>query len=64
MLYEVITIGGGGRYDGLVELLGGKPTPGVGFGSGIERLILVAEKNAGRRIDWKKVKYRLVPFVW
>jgi histidyl-tRNA synthetase len=38
-------IGGGGRYDGLVELLGGKPTPSVGFGSGIERLILVADKN-------------------
>ncbi len=38
-------IGGGGRYDGLVELLGGKPTPGVGFGSGIERVIIVAEKN-------------------
>ena len=31
---------GGGRYDGLVELLGGPPTPGIGFGSGIERLIL------------------------
>ncbi len=38
-------IGGGGRYDGLIEMLGGKPTPGAGFGSGIERLILVAEKN-------------------
>ncbi|MCI0450377.1 MAG: histidine--tRNA ligase [Chlorobi bacterium] len=38
-------LGGGGRYDGLIELLGGKPTPGVGFGSGIERLIIVAEKN-------------------
>jgi len=38
-------IGGGGRYDGLVELLGGKPSPGVGFGSGIERVIIVAEKN-------------------
>ncbi|MDE3095504.1 MAG: histidine--tRNA ligase [Chloroflexota bacterium] len=34
------SIGSGGRYDGLVELLGGAPTPGVGFGSGIERLIL------------------------
>jgi histidyl-tRNA synthetase len=33
-------IGGGGRYDGLVELLGGKPTPGIGFGVGIDRLIL------------------------
>jgi histidyl-tRNA synthetase len=31
---------GGGRYDGLAELLGGPPTPGIGFGSGIERLIL------------------------
>lgn len=38
-------LGGGGRYDGLVETLGGKPTPGVGFGSGIERIIIVAEKN-------------------
>ncbi|MFC1901250.1 histidine--tRNA ligase [Chloroflexota bacterium] len=34
------SIGGGGRYDGLIEELGGKPTPGVGFGSGIERIIL------------------------
>lgn len=34
------TIGGGGRYDGLVEALGGSPTPGVGFGSGIERIRL------------------------
>jgi len=31
---------GGGRYDGLIELLGGPPTPGIGFGSGIERIIL------------------------
>ncbi|MHB8621123.1 MAG: histidine--tRNA ligase [Chloroflexota bacterium] len=34
------TIGGGGRYDGLAEQLGGRPTPGTGFGSGIERIIL------------------------
>ncbi len=34
------TIGGGGRYDGLMELLGGRPTPGTGFGTGIERIIL------------------------
>lgn len=33
-------IGGGGRYDGLVAELGGPPTPGVGFGSGIERIVL------------------------
>jgi histidyl-tRNA synthetase len=34
------TIGGGGRYDGLAEQLGGRPTPGVGFASGVERIIL------------------------
>jgi histidyl-tRNA synthetase len=34
------TIGGGGRYDRLAEELGGRPTPGVGFASGIERIIL------------------------
>ena len=41
-------IGGGGRYDGLVELLGGRPTPGIGFGIGLDRLILaLAETGAG-----------------
>jgi histidyl-tRNA synthetase len=34
---------GGGRYDGLVEECGGKPTPGIGFGSGIERVLLVRQ---------------------
>ena len=38
------TVCGGGRYDGLVEQLGGKPTPALGFGSGLERLLLVMEK--------------------
>jgi histidyl-tRNA synthetase len=33
-------IGGGGRYDQLAEELGGKPTSGIGFGSGIERILL------------------------
>ncbi|NLE11816.1 MAG: histidine--tRNA ligase, partial [Actinobacteria bacterium] len=33
-------VGGGGRYDGLVEAIGGPPTPGVGFGTGIERILL------------------------
>jgi histidyl-tRNA synthetase len=37
------TVLGGGRYDGLVEELGGPPTPGIGFGSGIERLLLVRQ---------------------
>ena len=39
------TILGGGRYDGLIEQLGGKPTPGIGFGSGLERLVLNLEKK-------------------
>src|SRR6185436_18373683 len=34
------TLGGGGRYDGLAELIGGPPTPGVGFAMGLERVIL------------------------
>ena len=34
---------GGGRYDGLVETMGGPPTPGVGFGMGMDRLLIVAE---------------------
>ena len=33
-------IGGGGRYDGLIESLGGQPTPGIGFGTGVERITL------------------------
>jgi histidyl-tRNA synthetase len=33
-------VGGGGRYDGLVEQIGGQPTPGVGWGSGLERISL------------------------
>jgi histidyl-tRNA synthetase len=36
-------LSGGGRYDGLVEDIGGPPTPGVGFGAGIERLLLALE---------------------
>ncbi len=38
-------IGAGGRYDGLIEELGGKPTPGIGFGIGIERIILNLKKQ-------------------
>jgi histidyl-tRNA synthetase len=35
-----LAVGGGGRYDGLIEELGGPPTPGIGFGAGIERILL------------------------
>ena len=41
---------GGGRYDGLVELLGGKPTPAIGFSGGIERAVLELESE-GRQIE-------------
>lgn len=41
------TVCGGGRYDKLVEEVGGAPTPAVGFGAGIERLLLVQEAENG-----------------
>jgi len=37
------TVAGGGRYDGLVETLGGPPTPGIGFALGVERLAIILE---------------------
>jgi histidyl-tRNA synthetase len=39
------TIAGGGRYDGLVEAVGGPATPGIGFGAGLERLLLAMENE-------------------
>jgi histidyl-tRNA synthetase len=51
-------IGGGGRYDNLVEHLGGRPTPGVGFGSGLERLLIALESQGVTLPDSRK------PLVW
>ena len=51
------TVGGGGRYDGLIELLGGPHTPSMGFGSGVERMILEMQRSgvvfgsAGHRVE-------------
>ncbi|OGJ83436.1 histidine--tRNA ligase [Candidatus Peribacteria bacterium RIFOXYC2_FULL_58_10] len=45
-------VGGGGRYDGLIELFGGKPTPGVGFAGGMERMIWQM-KQAGVQVPHK-----------
>lgn len=42
---ENATLSGGGRYDYLVEEIGGQPTPGVGFGAGIERLLIAMEEE-------------------
>ncbi len=39
------TLGGGGRYDDLIEELGGKPTPAIGFATGLERIILNLKKQ-------------------
>jgi histidyl-tRNA synthetase len=39
------TLGGGGRYDGLIEELGGPPTPGVGFSIGLDRTLLILEER-------------------
>ena len=49
------TVCGGGRYDGLVERLGGRPTPGIGFAMGLERLTLLVEslgEPRRRRRPW------------
>ncbi len=43
-------VGGGGRYDGLVEQIGGQPTPGVGWGSGLERIALAMREPLAARV--------------
>ena len=43
---------GGGRYDGLVEMLGGKPTPAVGFALGVERLCSLINKIEDKKLDY------------
>jgi histidyl-tRNA synthetase len=52
-------LGGGGRYDGLVELLGGRPTPGIGFGLGLDRIVLALEASG----DAPPVESRLLAVV-
>jgi histidyl-tRNA synthetase len=54
-------LGGGGRYDALVEQLGGRPTPGVGFGSGLERLLLALE---GQGVSLPEPEGKLVWLVY
>ncbi len=51
---------GGGRYDDLVELLGGSPTPAVGFAGGMERLVLLV-KNKGGEESSQKIDVCLLP---
>jgi len=47
-------LGGGGRYDGLVELLGGRPTPGIGLGLGLRRVVLAQTGNGPIRGPWTR----------
>jgi len=55
------TICGGGRYDGLIEQLGGATTPALGFAMGIERLILTMESQGCEFIEPKKCDLYLAP---
>lgn len=54
------TVCAGGRYDGLVELLGGKPTPAIGFAMGLERLIELARDSLNREPDTDADVYVIV----
>ena len=55
------TVCGGGRYDGLIEQLGGKPAPAVGFGVGIERLLLLIQELKLPVADAPPQAYAVVP---
>ncbi len=55
------TVCGGGRYDGLVELIGGKPTPGVGWGMGIERVLDLIEQTGSAPTAPVPDAYAIVP---
>lgn len=55
------TVCGGGRYNGLVSQLGGKDTPAVGFGCGLERLILVLENTNSLKAEKETSKIYIAP---
>jgi histidyl-tRNA synthetase len=55
------TVCGGGRYDQLIETLGGKPAPGIGFGLGVERLMLMLEAAGIEAPSSAADAYALVP---
>ncbi len=57
-----LAVGGGGRYDYLIEMIGGRPTAGVGFSFGVERIIEIMKKKE-IKIPAQKNKYKSVFFV-
>lgn len=64
-VFEIIsggfTVCGGGRYDGLIEEFGGEPTPGVGFGLGIERLLIRLEETGVIIPDESRIDIYVAP---
>ncbi len=56
------TIGGGGRYDGLVAALGGPDTPGFGYGSGVERVLLACDAEQAFLVEENSVDVFVVGF--
>lgn len=55
------TVCGGGRYDGLIQQLGGKPTPALGFGLGLERLLMVMDAQGCDYMEPKTCDLYIVP---
>lgn len=55
------TVCGGGRYNNLVEEVGGKPTPAVGFGMGLERLLLVLENTSNLNAEQERIDVYVAP---
>lgn len=55
------TVCGGGRYNGLVEQIGGKPMPAVGFGLGLERLLLVLENTGKLNAPSENIDFYVAP---
>ena len=59
------TVMAGGRYDGLVEMMGGPPTPGVGWASGIERVaMMLADQPTSRRVRSPSFRSARSPPTW
>jgi histidyl-tRNA synthetase len=54
-------IGGGGRYDGLLESLGGSDQPGIGFGLGVDRTLLAVRAEGLEPVDTRRVSVFAVP---